>query len=293
MTTVSQPRPTSWTDHYHVDPCAAAYPPLGEDELSELAEDIRQHGLVHPVVYRRGRGRGGPLLIVDGRNRLNAIASLGIAIPSDPSKKVRLPNSAEPVVIFKSFEGTQKDVASFVISSNDRRRHLTKEQRAARIIAVVEAAEGRTIEAATTARSFNTTDKGKGGSTKNPVAEQVLLEAKQAGISERTTRAAMAKRQGKTPKKATSTSSSSPKVHTAKVETVVAAPSASSTVAAASTNQVDVVPNPRGVIGELITELNRLAASSSHETVRRALLQIVTDPASRWRVVDMPVEKAS
>jgi hypothetical protein len=83
---------------------------------------------------------------------------------------------------------------------NIRRRHLTKEQQAELIVKAIDAAKPKApIDRATSARSFNPTPKKKGGSTKDPVLDKAVTEAKKHGISKRTVQNARAKLQGKTP----------------------------------------------------------------------------------------------
>ena len=81
-----------------------AFPMLGETELRELAEDIRQKGLVHPIVMHQGQ-------VLDGRNRLAACELAGV----------------EPR--FVEWTGTGSPV-EWVIATNLIRRHLTASQRA-------------------------------------------------------------------------------------------------------------------------------------------------------------------
>jgi ParB-like chromosome segregation protein Spo0J len=85
---------------------------MPEDELGELAADIKANGLVHAIVLAHD-GR-----LIDGRNRLAACKLAGV----------------EP-----HFEtlGPDVDPLAFVISTNVRRRNLTAGQRA---IAAAEAA---------------------------------------------------------------------------------------------------------------------------------------------------------
>ena len=52
-------------------PVAALLPMLSDDELAELADDIKQYGLIHPIVVQDG-------LLVDGRDRLRACEIAGV-----------------------------------------------------------------------------------------------------------------------------------------------------------------------------------------------------------------------
>jgi hypothetical protein len=84
-------------------PFCLLFPRLGDEELQELAEDIRQNGLLNDIVLLGGK-------ILDGRNRHEACRIAGV----------------EPR--FKEFEGD--DPVAWVVSQNLHRRHLTASQRA-------------------------------------------------------------------------------------------------------------------------------------------------------------------
>lgn len=87
-----------------VHPVADLFPMLAEDELRELAEDIKQRGLLHPIVLD-GEGR-----VLDGRNRLAACAMAEI----------------EPT--FTTYLGDDPD--GYALAVNVSRRHLNKGQMA-------------------------------------------------------------------------------------------------------------------------------------------------------------------
>jgi len=86
-----------------VHPAAAAFPMLLPDELAELAQDIKENGLAHPIVVKDG-------VLIDGRNRREACRIAGVA----------------PEVI----ELNGQDPIAYILSSNINRRHMTKGQRA-------------------------------------------------------------------------------------------------------------------------------------------------------------------
>lgn len=88
-------------DHH---PIADLFPMLAEDELAELADDIKQRGLLQPIVLD-AEGR-----ILDGRNRLAACLQAGV----------------EPT--FEEYGGNDAD--GYALSVNVNRRHLTKSQQA-------------------------------------------------------------------------------------------------------------------------------------------------------------------
>jgi len=84
-----------------VHPLADRFPMLPEDELEELARDIKENGQAHPCVLDRDG------LLIDGRNRLEACRRAGI----EPMFAT-LPEESDPV--------------AYIISANVHRRMLTK-----------------------------------------------------------------------------------------------------------------------------------------------------------------------
>lgn len=85
-------------------PIADLFPMLAEDELAELADDIKQRGLLQPIVLDADG------LVLDGRNRLAACERAGVK-----------PD-------FVTYEGDDAD--GYALSVNIRRRNLTKGQQA-------------------------------------------------------------------------------------------------------------------------------------------------------------------
>jgi hypothetical protein len=63
-----------WRKHLKVHPAAELFPLLPEAELKELAADIEAHGLQNLVTVWRSDGSN---YLLDGRNRLDALALLG------------------------------------------------------------------------------------------------------------------------------------------------------------------------------------------------------------------------
>lgn len=98
---------TEPTFPWPVHPAAELFPLLSDDELRELADDIREHGLHQPVWLYQDRERG-PMLL-DGRNRVRACM-----LASVPWTR-------------RFYEGD--DPIAFSISANEKRRHLTAGQR--------------------------------------------------------------------------------------------------------------------------------------------------------------------
>lgn len=86
-----------------VHEAADVFPMLQEDELKELAEDIKANGQHQPIIIKDG-------VLIDGRNRLAACKIAGV----------------EPIV--QELDG--QDPVAYILSANINRRHLTKGQRA-------------------------------------------------------------------------------------------------------------------------------------------------------------------
>jgi len=80
-------------------PIADVWPMMQEDQLQELATDIKKNGLIQPVWLYQG-------MILDGRNRWAACKIAGV----------------EP----KTKEYTGEEPTAFAVSMNDRRRHMNK-----------------------------------------------------------------------------------------------------------------------------------------------------------------------
>jgi len=95
--------PIAWLEHH---PAAALFPLMDVDgpEFGELVDDIREHGLLQPIVLHEGK-------ILDGRNRHRACQHAGVA-----------PH-------FEEWSG--ESPSAYVLSLNLHRRHLTDGQRAA------------------------------------------------------------------------------------------------------------------------------------------------------------------
>lgn len=91
---------------------ADIFPMMAEDELRELAEDIRENGQKDPIVVGEVVTSDGEVVevLIDGRNRRSACKLAGV----------------EPII--KKLEGG--DPTAFVLSANIHRRHMTKGQRA-------------------------------------------------------------------------------------------------------------------------------------------------------------------
>jgi ParB-like chromosome segregation protein Spo0J len=93
-------------DDYEVHPLAAIFPMLSDEELTDLAEDIKENGLLHPIV----RTLDG--VIVDGRNRLVACVMAGV----EPEFENRVVDDDQ--------------ARALIVSANLQRRNITKGQQA-------------------------------------------------------------------------------------------------------------------------------------------------------------------
>jgi len=83
-----------------VHPLAALFPMMTDDELQDLADDIRENGLLHPIVLDADG------VLIDGRNRLRACEMAGV----DPQ--------------FSELNG--HDAVGYIMSANIARRQMTK-----------------------------------------------------------------------------------------------------------------------------------------------------------------------
>ncbi len=103
-----------------VFPVADLFPMIREDELSELAEDIRENGQQEPVVIAEVNGTW---QLIDGRNRLAACKMAEVI----PSHRI-----------------LTTDPTAYILSANVHRRHLNKGQQAmVTAMAYPEAKRGR------------------------------------------------------------------------------------------------------------------------------------------------------
>src|ERR1700733_7574159 len=73
--------PFDWRAHLQVHPEAEHFRPMNETEFEELVPDIKSNGLNTPIVIWSGEDAKPQLL--DGRNRLDALARLGLLYAID------------------------------------------------------------------------------------------------------------------------------------------------------------------------------------------------------------------
>jgi hypothetical protein len=180
--------PTSrWRSKYRVHPAADVFQMMLDDELVELGENIKEHGLKHPIHFF---GTGDDAELMDGRNRLEAMERIGII---------------DHVNIEKRYL-TTGDPVEHIIGLNVHRRHLTKEQRAEMIVAAVKAAADHAAKAdmdggqpaeKNLAKDGEVSKGGRGKVDK--VKAVAVATAKKQGIGKRTVERALAKAEGRVP----------------------------------------------------------------------------------------------
>jgi hypothetical protein len=140
--------PFNWRDHLKVHPAADLFPLMSESELKELAADIKENGLLNPILLASTElldesGKRTDVhthALLDGRNRLDALAMLGWLEPAEKPKKlffrglsltrwhapIKCVNIDDDALFNFGDDGGEN---STVISLNVRRRHLTAEQK--------------------------------------------------------------------------------------------------------------------------------------------------------------------
>ena len=91
------------SDYLPLHPLAKLFPPMAEEDLAQLVDDIAANGQREPIATLDGQ-------VIDGRNRQAACERLGL-VPD-----------------YEEFTGD--DPLAFVLSRNLHRRHLTESQRA-------------------------------------------------------------------------------------------------------------------------------------------------------------------
>jgi len=126
--------PFNWRAHLRIHPAAELFPLVVDAELKELASNIWENGLRVPIVGWASDGQ----FLLDGRNRLDALALLGLLYETDDHhvglKKWngkqwadRPGGRLEGECEFKNFH--DGDPYAIALSLNVHRRHLTAEQK--------------------------------------------------------------------------------------------------------------------------------------------------------------------
>jgi hypothetical protein len=177
----------TWRDKYKVHPAADVFPMMSDAEIAELGEDIKANGLMVPLLFS---SQGEDHVLLDGRNRLEAMERVGITIETD---RFGLPDRYRGAKAAKSTH-TANPVA-YIIGLNIRRRHLTKQQQADLIVAAHKAAEDKP-------RQVGEVSNGGRGKV-NETKAAIVSTAAEHGISKRTVERAMARAEGRKPAKKT------------------------------------------------------------------------------------------
>lgn len=135
----------AWRNVLQIHPAAALFPMLSPDELDALAKDIAEHGLAERIVYT---GTPGAFVLLDGRNRLDALAQHGRHAVDD---------RGHPLPEYCEHRTDIPDVAAWSISKNIKRRHLTAAQRRDLIAELLKLTPDRSNNAI--AKTINVDDK--------------------------------------------------------------------------------------------------------------------------------------
>jgi ParB-like nuclease domain len=122
---LTQPPRFDWRKHLKVHPAAELFPLMAEAELKELAEDIKTNGLRSPIVMWPNSDK--KLLLIDGRNRLDALALLGL-LGVDESGCLTLKARSNDHWQFQCAHQVG-DPYALALSFNVHRRHLTAEDK--------------------------------------------------------------------------------------------------------------------------------------------------------------------
>jgi hypothetical protein len=115
-----------WRDVIKIHPACELFPLLPDDELRALGEDIKKHGMKMPImlwtaeIYSPDRRyRAADMMLLDGRNRLDACELAGVGAFDADGELATL-----PIMFFGDVDSYE-----FVISANIHRRHLTTAQK--------------------------------------------------------------------------------------------------------------------------------------------------------------------
>ena len=150
-----------WRDKWKVHPAAEIFPMMSDEDFARLGQDIKANGLTNSIVLAKGEA-----VVLDGRNRLEAMERAGVALQS---WHMRNHGDGDPV--------------AFVISQNIRRRHLTKQQQADLIVAAIKAGAGSSRQVGEVPKRHV---KGKAGSQKDAIKESAVKAGAEHGIGKRT-----------------------------------------------------------------------------------------------------------
>ena len=126
----------NWRDHLAVHPAADLFPLMSETELKELAKDIKANELQTRIVLWSPYGVRGETSLLDGRNRLDALALLGWLEVCKGGLRIKPSTDHQLEEEIAPFNG---DPYAIALSLNAHRRHLTPEQKREQIDKVLAA----------------------------------------------------------------------------------------------------------------------------------------------------------
>jgi hypothetical protein len=134
----------SWRAILPVHAAAELFPLMNPDELCTLGKDIRRRGMVSPIIIWSPPDRDDKReFLLDGRNRLDAAAMVGLLAVDDDSGRLCLRTSDGLREIPRRHVGHgnlfDTDPYRLAISYNIHRRHLTAEQKCELIAKVLKA----------------------------------------------------------------------------------------------------------------------------------------------------------
>jgi hypothetical protein len=148
-TTATAPAPFNWRAHLRIHPAADLFPLMSESELKEHAEDIKANGLCAPLGFWSKDGNS----LLDGRNRLDALALLGLLYETEDHhlgiKKWTVGKgwSDRPAGHLELAIDTQGysdgDPYAIALSLNVHRRHLTHKQKDELVAKLIKANPGK------------------------------------------------------------------------------------------------------------------------------------------------------
>jgi hypothetical protein len=113
------PKPKSWRAVLPIHPDANILPPINDDDLVALSEDIKLHGQQQPVaLFHDSEGN---ISLLDGRSRLDAMEKIGAAIIKD--------GELDPDAVAIITVPGNVDPYAYAKSANVHRRHLNNDDK--------------------------------------------------------------------------------------------------------------------------------------------------------------------
>jgi hypothetical protein len=121
----------SWRNVFKVHPACELFP-LPPDQLRALGEDIKANGLRETIKFvryhrsagqydsRRGEDGDTDLILIDGRNRLDAMELVGESVPTTVEEIEYHISDFEEIEV-----KNDEEIVRYIISANIRRRHLS------------------------------------------------------------------------------------------------------------------------------------------------------------------------